>query len=463
MEAVTDPAGTAVNPCKACAPLGASLAMKGVKNSMCILHGSQGCATYIRRYFIGHFREPVDIASSSFDENTAIFGGRKNLLDGISNIVSTYNPEVVGIATSCLAETIGEDVAMYIKDLPAGDGLSYVHAETAAYRGTHADGFMKMTASLCGLAEKGSGSVSGSPSDREKLRINLIPWMLSPADIRHLKRILADTGIDAVVLPDYSLTLDGTAWDGYQPVPEGGTDITSIKSMGSSDYTVEFGLFSTGRCSPAAVIEKNTGVPGASLPLPVGLRNTDRFLNGLRMISELNDIRLTFPAELEQERGRLLDAYADAHKYLSGTSAAVYGEADFVEAMTSFICELGIRPLYCMTGEKTDSGFADGLNALCAEAGFGSPEVLTDADFTDMEKVFGQELPDMMIGNSKGYQLARSYELPLFRAGFPIHDRFGGQRRLHVAYSGALAMTDEITNLVIGIRQEKSPVGYMSM
>ena len=50
------------NACKLCAPLGASLAFRGVEGAVPFLHGSQGCATYIRRYTISHFREPVDIA-----------------------------------------------------------------------------------------------------------------------------------------------------------------------------------------------------------------------------------------------------------------------------------------------------------------------------------------------------------------------------------------------------------------
>ena len=54
------------NPCKLCSPLGASLVFKGIRGAVPILHGSQGCATYIRGYFISHFREPVDIASSNF-------------------------------------------------------------------------------------------------------------------------------------------------------------------------------------------------------------------------------------------------------------------------------------------------------------------------------------------------------------------------------------------------------------
>ena len=49
---------------------------------MPLLHGSQGCTTYIRRYMISHFREPLDIASSNFSEEAAIFGGRENLRTG---------------------------------------------------------------------------------------------------------------------------------------------------------------------------------------------------------------------------------------------------------------------------------------------------------------------------------------------------------------------------------------------
>ena len=66
------------NACKLCSPLGASLVFRGIENSVPLLHGSQGCSTYIRRYLISHFNEPVDIASSNFTEETAVFGGGAN-------------------------------------------------------------------------------------------------------------------------------------------------------------------------------------------------------------------------------------------------------------------------------------------------------------------------------------------------------------------------------------------------
>ncbi len=37
------------NPCKACAPMGASLVMRGSEGGVPFLPSAQGCATYMRR------------------------------------------------------------------------------------------------------------------------------------------------------------------------------------------------------------------------------------------------------------------------------------------------------------------------------------------------------------------------------------------------------------------------------
>ena len=104
------------NACKLCAPLGASVVFKGIEGCVPIIHGSQGCATYIRRYMISHYKEPVDIASSNFSETTTIYGGNRNFVEGINNVIKQYKPQVIGIATTCLSETIGEDVPSLINE-----------------------------------------------------------------------------------------------------------------------------------------------------------------------------------------------------------------------------------------------------------------------------------------------------------------------------------------------------------
>ncbi len=104
------------NACKLCTPLGACLVFRGIQGAIPFLHGSQGCSTYIRRYLISHFREPMDIAASNFNEDSAVFGGAKNLHAGLKNVSRQYKPAMIGVATTCLSETIGEDMAALLLD-----------------------------------------------------------------------------------------------------------------------------------------------------------------------------------------------------------------------------------------------------------------------------------------------------------------------------------------------------------
>jgi nitrogenase molybdenum-iron protein NifN len=68
--------------------------------------------------------------------------------------------------------------------------------------------------------------------------------------------------------------------------------------------------------------------------------------------------------------------------------------------------------------------------------------------------------PDFMIGSSKGYKLSRELDIPLVRVGFPIHDRIGGQRILHLGYRGAQQLFDAVTNTLLARAQDASAVGY---
>ena len=139
-----------VNPCTLCAPLGAALATAGVRGAIPLLHGAQGCATYIRRYLISHFREPMDVASSSFGEAQTVFGGEDNLGRALDNVLAQYHPELVTVATTCLAETIGDDVPLLLTRYRTrtGSALPLVHAATPSYKDGHVEGFHAMVYAL---------------------------------------------------------------------------------------------------------------------------------------------------------------------------------------------------------------------------------------------------------------------------------------------------------------------------
>lgn len=86
--------------------------------------------------------------------------------------------------------------------------------------------------------------------------------------------------------------------------------------------------------------------------------------------------------------------------------------------------------------------------------------IFEDTDFESMLEVCQTIGADIIIGSSKGYALSRKLGIPLVRAGFPIHDRIGGQRTLHVGYRGTQHLFDRIVNTLIESKQNGSSVGY---
>lgn len=437
------------NACKLCSPLGACIAFRGVGEATPLLHGSQGCATYIRRYLISHFKEPVDIACSSFTEASAIFGGKSNLKTGLDNVVKQYNPRLIGVATTCLSETIGDDVNLFIrqfkKEACARDLPELVAVSTPSYRGTHMDGFHQ--------AVKGLVEYLAKPGPAAE-RLNIFPGFVSCADIRHLKEILEDFGFSYSLLPDYSGTLDAPVWPDSGETKEGGTAIEDIVNMGSSSASIEFGRTLEKTETAGESLRRDLKVPLYNLGLPIGINETDRFFKLLQRLG-----KGTLPRKYKSERGRLIDAYVDGHKYVFDKKAVVYGEEDLVIGLASFLSETGIRPVLCGSGENSGK-FKDCIEAVVLPQHRRGIDVRAGADFLEIAEEAEKLSPDLIIGNSKGYFLARKLDIPLVRAGFPVHDRIGGQRILHLCYRGAQELFDRIVNALIEKDQDASQAGY---
>ncbi|MEI7749089.1 MAG: nitrogenase component 1 [Chlorobiaceae bacterium] len=441
------------NACKLCNPLGACLAFRGIENCVPFLHGSQGCATYIRRYLISHYKEPIDIASSNFHEETAVFGGSHNLKIGLKNVSDQYKPDVIGVATTCLSETIGDDVPMilreYKKEFKNGSPMPIlIHASTPSYQGSHIDGFhAAVHAAVKALAEK-------MPWQR---LINLFPNMVSPADLRYLKEILEDFGVPYMMLPDYSQTMDGGPWGEYHRIPPGGTPASAIATAASAMASIEFGSTIEASKSAAGYLDVMFGVPAYHLPLPIGINGSDKFFSLLETLTGERRAE-----KYEDERRRLVDAYADGHKYVFDKRVIIYGEEDLVIGMTAFLREIGMVPVLCASGGKSGL-LKQRIGELVPDMDELGIKVRECVDFVDIEDEAKILQPDFLIGNSKGYTMSRKNNIPLLRLGFPIHDRFGGQRMHHLGYRGTQELFDRIVNTVIEQRQNASSIGYTYM
>ncbi|MBK8806696.1 MAG: nitrogenase [Bacteroidales bacterium] len=448
------------NACKVCTPLGASIVFKGIEGCLPMLHGSQGCATYIRRYLISHFKEPMDIASSNFSESSTVFGGNKNFIIGINNIISQYNPKVIAIASTCLSETIGEDVPAMIREYIAVNKdktlPEFIYASTPSYQGTHMEGFHEAVyASVKFLAQGGE----------KNEKINIFPGFVSTEDLRHVKEIFEDFGLSYNMLPDYSDSLDNPAWEEVVKIPAGGTSIEDIKSTGTAKASIELGrvmnkgglngrIKNNNKVITAGKYLKDTyDIDNYSLGLPIGIKETDEFFAVLSQLSGK-----PIPKKYQMQRGRLVDAYIDAHKHIFGQRAIVFGDEDMVIGLTAFLYEIGVVPVLVATGGE--SGVLKQTLENDLNINTSGMIIRQGMDFEEIAAL-GKELnPDFLIGNSKGYYIARELKKPLVRVGFPIHDRYGCQRIQHLCYEGTQQLFDTITNAIVQYKQDNSEVGY---
>lgn len=430
------------NPCNMCMPMGGILPFKGVEQSMVIVHGSQGCSTYMRRHIAEHFNEPIDVGSSSLNEKGTIYGGENNLKQGLNNIIKVYNPKLIGVLTTCLAETIGEDIDRittdYLQERGLGD-FPIVTVPTPGYGDSHSEGYwLTVRRIVAGLTQD---TARHSRIDRHS-KINIIVPNISPADIREIKRILDLMKAEYTLLPDFSDTLDRPFARPYKKIPDGGTKLADIAKMPGAVATIQMAVTVEDNISPGKYLETGFGVPLYNLPIPMGIESTDLFINALKEITGN-----TIPDSLEQERGRLLDCMIDSHKYNFQGRCVIFGDPELVYAMGKTCMENGIFPVVVATGSNTTK-LAEALKPELSKHQI-EAHILSEADFTEIRETSKAMKANIAIGHSDGRYLTEKEGIPLVRMGFPIHDRMGGQRLLSVGYVGSTMFIDRITNTLL--------------
>jgi nitrogenase molybdenum-iron protein beta chain len=405
----------------------------GVHRCMPHSHGSQGCGSYHRTFLSRHFKEPAVASTSSFTEGASVFGGGSNLKTGVKNVFDIYDPDIIAVHTTCLSETIGDDLNAYIQDMEIPEGKHVVHTNTPSYVGSHVNGFFNM---MCGFIKYLSVK-TGVPNGRAAV----FPGFVNPGDMRELKRMLRAMGIPFTLFPDASGVMDAPMTGSYAMYPRGGTTIPEISALGDCLRTIALGVLTSEE--PASALERKCGVPYELLPLPVGIENTDKFLMALSRLGK-NEI----PYELEEERGQLIDIILDAHFYLYGKKIAIFGDPDTALGLASFALELGMLPKYVLTGTPGDA-FTRLAEELFARHGAAGCVARASADLFELHQRIKNERVDIMLGSSYGKQIAKAEDIPFIRAGFPVLDRYAHSYFPIVGYSGAMRLLEKILSALM--------------
>ncbi|WP_045215688.1 nitrogenase molybdenum-iron protein subunit beta [Desulfonatronovibrio magnus] len=434
-----------VNPAKTCQPIGAMYAALGINRCLPHSHGSQGCCSYHRSHLTRHYKEPVMASTSSFTEGASVFGGSPNLRQSLKTIFQVYDPDVVAVHTTCLSETIGDDIPTIVKKaqddgiVPAGKWV--IHASTPSYAGSHVTGFSNMVKGMASYFTKES-------ENKVQGQVNVLPGYVEPSDMREIKRMVREMGLKPVVFPDTSDVLDTPKTGEYHMYPKGGIKVQDLVQTGSSEHTFALGQFSS--LDAATYMDQKAKVPFTLSDIPIGVKSTDRFIQG---IMDATGAEPT--ASMLDDRGRLVDMMTDYQHYLYGKTVGLWGDPDQVISLAEFLKDMGMKPVYVVTGTP-GKVFEKRLTSILKDEPY-EPVIAQSQDLLYLHQLVKNEPVDLLVGNTYGKYIARAEDIPFVRFGFPILDRAGHSYFPTVGYQGGLYLLSNIVNTLLDRMDRDAP------
>jgi nitrogenase molybdenum-iron protein NifN len=426
----------AVNPLKMSQPIGGALAFMGVDAAMPLLHGSQGCTSFGLVLFVRHFREAIPLQTTAMSEVATVLGGFENVEQAVLTIASKTKPALIGICSTGVTETKGDDVVGFIRLIrqrhPELDDIKLVTVSTPDFKDAFQDGWAKTVTNMIDQL------VLPTPDDAARLpdRVNLLPGChLTPGDLDELRDVLAAFGLEVLILPDLSGSLDGHVPRDFSPTTNGGITTAEIATMGQSVWTIAIGEQMRGT---AEALQARTGVPFRLFDRLTGLAASDALIGFLAEISGR-----PVPARLRRQRSQLVDAMLDGHFFFGGKKIAIGAEPDLLSTIGTWLTEMG-----CTLAAAVTTTHSPVLERL-------PTDTVLIGDLEDLERDAGG--CDLLITHSHGRQAAERLRIPFFRMGIPTFDRLGAGHLVSVGYRGTRDLIFTIGNLFAAASHEPDP------
>ncbi|PAX58449.1 nitrogenase iron-molybdenum cofactor biosynthesis protein NifN [Brunnivagina elsteri] len=421
----------AVNPLKQSQTLGAAMAFLGLKGMVPLLHGSQGCTAFAKVILVRHFREAIPLATTAMTEVTTILGGEDNITQSILTLMEKSNPEIIGLCTTGLTETRGDDMQGILKDFrkshPELDSLPIILVSSPDFKGALQDGF---AAAVEGIVRE-----LPEPGRTIPQQVNILAGSaFTPGDIQQVKDIVAEFGLVPIVVPDLSASMDGHLDDSWSPITVGGTTLEQLRKVGSSCFTIALGESVRGA---AEILEQRFEIPFEVFRELTGLQPVDEFLQAL---SDVSGVRV--PDKFCRQRKQLQDSMLDTHFYFGRKRVSLALEPDLLWSTVLFLQSMGAEIQAAVT--TTRSPLLEQLPI----------DQVVIGDYEDFEEL--AKGSDLLIGNSHAGNIARRLGIPLYRQGIPIYDRLGNGQVTKVGYKGTMDILFDIGNILLDTEERKA-------
>ncbi|MDW5549496.1 Fe-only nitrogenase subunit beta [Methanosarcina sp.] len=430
-----------INPIFTCQPCGAQYASIGIKDCIAIVHGGQGCVMFVRMLFAQHFKDSFELASSSLHEDGAVFGALNRVEEAVDVLLMRYpHVKVVPIITTCSTEVIGDDIDGLIRKLNkkllkekyADREVHLIPIHTPSFKGSMVTGYDVAVHDIVKAFAK---------KDKPNGKINLITGWVNPGDVTALKHLLSEMDIDATVLFEIE-SFDSPLMPDKSGFAHGSTTIEDLTETADAMGTIALNKYEGAKA--ARYLESEFNVPAIIGPTPIGIRNTDTFLQNLKKMTGK-----PIPKSLVRERGIAIDAITDlTHMFFADKKVAIYGNPDLVIGLAEFCLDMEMKPVLLLLGDDNNTYKGDPRIKSFQEKVDFDMEIVMNADLWELERrIKDKEIKlDLILGHSKGRWTAIDNNIPMVRVGFPTFDRAGLYRHPVVGYEGAIWLAEQMAN-----------------
>ncbi|AFZ22413.1 nitrogenase molybdenum-iron cofactor biosynthesis protein NifN [Cylindrospermum stagnale PCC 7417] len=423
----------AVNPLKQSQAVGATLAFLGFQGMKPLLHGSPGCSAFTKFPIVEHLRETIPLSSTAMTEVSTILGGEEKVERAVMTLVQNYQPEMIGLFTTGLTETRGDDMGRFIKEIrqrhPELDNLPIFLVSTPDFKGTLQDGFAAAVESIVKEIPQKGGRGAYNP----QLVTILASSAFTPGDIQEIKDIVTSFGLQPIVVPDLSTLLEGHLVDSSRVITANGTTLTQLQEISRCGFTLALGESMRGA---AQILSQKFCIPYEVFGELTGLEATDKFLQAL---ADMSGTRVS--EKYRRQRCQLQRVLLDTHFYFGGKRVSLALEPDLLWSTVCFLRSLGVQIHAAVT--STRSPLLDKLPITSVTIG----------DLEDFEQLAVGS--DLLIGNSFVSPIAKRLNIPLCRQGIPIFDRLGNSQSSKIGYQGTMQLLFEIGNLLLAEEEVK--------
>ena len=377
--------------------IGAIRAVKGIRDSIAIIHGKSCCHSdsLILSLMTGR-QDDIRITGSGIRLQDIFVGGYRKLPIVIRSTYENFRPDIIFVLITSFPTMMADDVDGIIDELKKDIPCEIRCINCAGHIGNMRDGYRDVLSFLERYVKE---------NKKEERSVNLLGIKADDpnkdADIGEIKRLLASLGIKV-----NSIILDGT--------------IKDIKESSKASLNL---LFSEDALSFAEFMKNQFGIPFLRISYPYGIDGTKQFLKNVTDALNLS-LNEKF---IQDEEKRIKERLQGIYKYLQGIygiSAIVVGEKEKAIPFSKFLeNELGIETHVF----PRESGDQIGLRRL-------------------IEKI----RPDILFGSSFEKEMCRKYGIPIVKIFFPVIDEIFIADIPYMGFRGTIGIVQKIINSIIG-------------